>query len=182
MLRRKPMAIHQAAKFTLKSKRFWTWQLSGIMLYCIPVAIRFTTGSYYIPILTWPGSWVHHFIPGNLVEKFLVNAFFPGGAGAVAGEIFIGICCGMPLGSKTKYGARLAGALTQTAVWSAIQYFGYGLMLMGPFGGNIFEPWYVFPFNFFLGCLSIFTPDIVNFAKQSLVTVSHRLWKPDSKS
>lgn len=163
------MNLRCAAAYTLRSRRFWTWQVGGIILYGVPAAIRFMTGSYYIPILSWPGSWVYHFIPGNLVEKFLVNAFFPGGAGAVAGELFVSNYHGVMLRGRAKYGARLAGALTQTAVWSTIQYFGYALMWMGPFGGNIFEPWYVFPFNFFLGCLSIFTADIVSAVKHKLV-------------
>ncbi|MCX8150362.1 MAG: hypothetical protein N3D85_02515 [Candidatus Bathyarchaeota archaeon] len=169
------MNLYHAVAYTLKSKRFWIWQGGGIILYCIPVAIRFTTGSYYIPILSWPGFWVYHLIPGNLVEKFLINAFFPGGAGAVAGEVFVSNYYGSQLQGKTKYEARLAGALAQTAFWSAIQYFGYSLMWIGPFGGNIFEPWYVFPFNFSLGCLSIFTPDVVYFVRQKLIGVYNRL-------
>ncbi len=160
---------------TLKSKRFWTWQLGGVVLYGIPAAIRFITGSYYIPILSFPGFWIYHFIPGNLVEKFLINAFFPGGAGGVAGEIFVSNYNGKPVTGKAKYTARLGGALAQTAVWSAIQFTGYSLMMIGPFGGNIFEPWYVFPFNFFLACLSIFTPDIVDFAKSKLVQTHQKL-------
>lgn len=169
------MNLKCAVVRTLKSKRFWLWQISGAVLYGVPAAIRFTTGTYYIPILSWPGYWIYHFIPGNLIEKFFINAFFPGGAGAVAGEIFVSNYRGVTLRRKTRYGARLAGALLQTAVWSTIQYFGYSLMWIGPFGGNIFEPWYVFPFNFFLGCLSIFTPDIVAFFKRKLVGACHRI-------
>lgn len=169
------MDLNCAVVRTLKSKRFWIWQIGGVALYGIPAAIRFTTGNYYIPILSWPGHWVYHFIPGNLVEKFLINAFFPGGAGAVAGELFVSNYRGVALRGKTKYGARLAGALLQTALWSAIQYFGYSLMWIGPFGGNIFEPWYVFPFNFFLGCLSVFTPDIVALVRRGMVNMCYKI-------
>lgn len=163
------MQLSNAIVHTLKSKRFWTWQLGGAVLYGIPAAIRFITGSYYIPILSLPGGWIYHIIPGNLVEKFLINAFFPGGAGGVAGEIFVSHYQNKNLTGKAKYQARLGGALAQTAVWSTIQYAGYTLMIIGPFGGNIFEPWYVFPLNFFLACLSIFTPDIVGFIKTKLL-------------
>jgi hypothetical protein len=166
------MRLSNAIVSTLKSKRFWIWQLGGVFLYGIPATIRFITGSYYIPILSLPGFWIYHFIPGNLVEKFLINAFFPGGAGGVTGEIFITNYKGELLKGKAKYTARLSGALTQTILWSAIQYFGYSLMLMGPFGGNIFEPWYVFPFNFFLACLSIFTPDMLGFIKSKLAKLA----------
>lgn len=168
------MQLSSAIMRTLKSKRFWTWQLGGAVLYGIPAAIRFITGSYYIPILSLPGFWIYHIIPGNLVEKFLINAFFPGGAGGVAGEILVSNYYGKALTGKAKYRARLGGALAQTAVWSAIQYAGYTLMIIGPFGGNIFEAWYVYPLNFFLACLSIFTPDIVGFAKSKLVKAKQK--------
>ena len=169
------MRLSNAIASTLESKRFWTWQLGGVVLYGIPAAIRFITGSYYIPILSLPGFWIYHFIPGNLVEKFLINAFFPGGAGAIAGEIFVSNYHGKSVTGKAKYQARLGGALAQTTVWSAIQYLGYTVMIIGPFGGNIFEPWYVFPLNFLLACLSIFTPDIVGFAKSKLVKAYQKL-------
>jgi hypothetical protein len=165
------MGLRSAIAGTLKSKRFWTWQLGGTIIYGIPATIRFITKSYYIPILSLPGFWVYHFIPGNLVEKFLVNAFFPGGAGGVTGEIFTSNY----KSEKTKYKARLGGALIQTAVWSTIQYLGYSLMVIGPFGGNIFEPPYVFPFNFMLASLSIFTPDILGFVRPKLAKARQKL-------
>lgn len=169
------MRLSSAIACTLRSKRFWTWQLGGVIIYGIPAAIRFITKSYYIPILSLPGFWVYHFIPGNLVEKFLVNAFFPGGAGGVAGEIFASNYKSEKVKGKTKYKARLGGALIQTTVWSTIQYLGYSLMVIGPFGGNIFEPPYVFPFNFMLASLSIFTPDIVGLVKSKLVKAHQKL-------
>ncbi len=73
---------------TIRSRRFWIWQLGGIIIYAMPAAIRLATGSVYLPVLgLFEVPWIGHFIPGNLVEKILVNAFFPGAAGAIAGEL-----------------------------------------------------------------------------------------------
>lgn len=153
---------------TLKSKRVWLWQISGVIIYLVPVTIRFATKSIAIPILNFPGFWIDHFIPGNLLEKILVNAFFPGGAGAVAGETFVSKYKNMVIKGKNKYSSRLAGALLQTTVWSVLQYAGYSLMISGPYGSNIFEHAIVFPINFILGSFSIFTPDIVTYLRKQL--------------
>lgn len=158
----------------LRSKRFWVWEVGGAILYSIPVAIRYATGAVAIPILNFPGFWIGHIIPGNLLEKVLVNAFFPGGAGGVAGEVLASNCRGEAVAGRTKYLARLDGALGQTVVWSAFQFLGYFLMIPGPHGGgNLFESVFVFPINFVLAALSIFTPDVVNFAKQGIKKI-HR--------
>jgi hypothetical protein len=167
------MNLIASAKATLKSKRFWLWQISGVIIYAIPVLIRFITKSVYIPILSWPGIWIDHYIPGNFVEKILVNAFFPGGAGGVAGEVFVSKYYGEVVKGKAKYFSRLGGALLQTSLWSAFQYWGYSLMILGPWSigggwGNIFEHWLVFPFNFALAALSTFTPDVLLFIKAKL--------------
>jgi hypothetical protein len=168
------MKLGSAVKATLRSKRFWVWELWGIILYGIPVAIRFATGSVEIPILNFPGFWIGHYIPGNMLEKILVNAFFPGGAGGVAAEVFVGKYKGKLVRGKTKYVSRLGGALLQTALWSAFQLWGYSLMFLGPWSiggewGNIFEHYLVFPFNFTLAAFSIFTPDVVTFLKAIMV-------------
>ena len=69
-----------------RSRRFWLWQIVGGFIYALPVLIRLVTGNVLLPVLSLLATpWVDHYIPGNLVEKILVNAFFPGGAGAVAG-------------------------------------------------------------------------------------------------
>ena len=171
------MKLGGAIAKTLRSRRFWVWQLGGAVLYAIPVVIRFVTGSIYIPILGLPGVWFDHWIPGNLVEKILVNAFFPGGAGGVAGEILVSNLRGEAVNGRTKYLARLGGALLQTTVWSTFQFLGYMLMIIGPFGGNIFEHVIVFPFNFLLASLSIFTPDVVYFAKSKMKNAFKKLSK-----
>ena len=180
------MNLRGAVKATLRSKRFWAWQIGGAIIYGIPVAIRFATGSVEIPILNFPGFWIDHFIPGNMLEKILVNAFFPGGAGGIAGETFISNYKGEAVKGKAKYLSRLGGALLQTAAWSAFQYWGFSLMIFGPWSvssewGNIFEHWLVFPFNFTLASFSIFTPDIVGFVKAILVKVYRKLSKRSSK-
>jgi hypothetical protein len=162
------MQFHKAIVATLKSRRFWWWELGGVVIYSIPVAIRFITNNIVIPFLNFPGFWIGHFIPGNFLEKILVNAFFPGGAGGVAAEIFAGHYKGESIRGKAKYIRRLVGALLQTAVWSAFQYFGYYLYIMGPYGSNIFESIYVFPINFVLAAFSIFTPDVVGFIKSKI--------------
>lgn len=173
------MKLFTAAAATLRSERLWIWQLGGVIIYAIPALIRFVTGSVYIPILSLPGFWIDHYIPGNLVEKILVNAFFPGGAGGIAGEELGTNYYGKVIRGKTKYLLRLSGALLQTAAWSAFQYWGYSLMIMGPWSvgsgwGNIFEHWFVFPFNFTLAAFSIFTPDIIFFVKTKMKSV---FWK-----
>jgi len=169
------MKLHKAVVITLRSRRFWLWEIGGAIIYGIPVAIRFITKSVSIPILNFPGFWIGHFIPGNFLEKILVNAFFPGGAGGVAGEILASNWKGKAAKGKAKYLYRLGGALLQTAAWSAFQYFGFSLLIMGPYGGNIFEHTVVFPINFTLAAFSIFTPDIVNFAKSKIGNAYRKL-------
>ena len=167
------MSLIRAIVKTLRSKRFWVWQLSGAIIYLIPVSIRFFSGEVIIPFLNIPGFWIGHFIPGNFLEKLLVNAFFPGGAGGIAGEIFVSNYKGFPIENQTKYQARLGGALLQTVLWSAFQYWGYSLLILGPWssgttGGNVFEHAVVFPINFVLASISIFTPDVLNFFKRKI--------------
>jgi hypothetical protein len=173
------MRLFSAVKNTLKSKRFWIWQISGAIIYAIPVAIRFATNRVDIPILDFPGFWIGHFITGNFLEKVLVNSFFPGGAGAVAGETLFNNYKGEAARGKTKYRARLGGALIQTAVWSAFQFWGFSLLITVPWGGhaggNLFEHAIVFPINFTLAAFSIFTPDIVSFVKSSMARARRRL-------
>jgi hypothetical protein len=182
------MKLCRAIIATLKSKRFWVWQLGGVVIYGIPAAIRFATGSVRLPILSLLETpWGNHYVPANVAEKILVNAFFPGGAGGVAGEVFFSNYKGVAVKGKTMYLSRLGGALLQTAAWSAFQYWGYSLMILGPWSagsdmGNIFEYWTVFPLNFALAAFSIFTPDIVSFVKSAVGKVYGKLAKRDSKN
>jgi hypothetical protein len=176
------MKLLKAIKATLRSKRFWLWQIGGAIIYAIPVAIRFVTGNSQLPILSLlPTPVIDHYLPANLVEKILVNAFFPGGAGGVAGYLLVANYKGNSVEGKTKYLSRLGGAMLQTSAWSAFQYWGYSLMILGPWttraelGGNIFEFWMVFPLNFVLAAFSIFTPDVVGFVKAGLVKVYRKL-------
>jgi len=175
------MKLRSAIGATLRSKRFWAWQVGGAIIYSIPVVIRFATKSVAIPFLNFPGFWIGHLIPGNFLEKLLVNAFFPGGAGGVAGEILVNNYTGEAVRGKTKYASRLCGALLQTAAWSAFQFFGYYLFILGPYGSNIFEHALVFPINFMLAALSIFTPDVVGFVKSNLVKAYRSLSRRSSK-
>jgi hypothetical protein len=173
------MSLWSAVKATLRSRRFWVWQLAGVIIYGLPVAYRFATGSVAIPILNFPGFWIGHYIPGNMLEKILVNAFFPGGAGGVAGEVLVNKYKGEAVQGKTKYLSRLGGAMLYIGVWSAFQLWGFSLMWVGPWGeggfGNVFEHYTVFPFNFTLAAFSIFTPDVLNLVKSALTKAYRKL-------
>jgi hypothetical protein len=172
------MKLRDAVIALLRSRRFWVWELAGIVIYAIPVVVRYATGMVEIPFLNFPGFWIAHVIPGNLLEKILVNAFFPGGAGAVAGEVFANNYTDEVVTRKRKYWARLSGALGQTAIWSAFQLWGYFLLIPGPSGAkgsNLFESVFVFPINFVLAALSIFTPDVVSFVKRGIVKIRRKI-------
>ena len=49
------MGLWSAVKATLRSRRFWVWQIAGVIIYGLPAAYRFATGSVAIPILNFPG-------------------------------------------------------------------------------------------------------------------------------
>jgi hypothetical protein len=155
---------------TFHSRRFWIWQIGSAFIYAIPATIRIVTGNIHLPILSaFMPPWNTPFVPRNIVEKVLVNAFFPGGAGAVAGEVFYTNSHGRRLSRKQKYLARMGGAWIEATVWSLFQFVGYIQNINGSYGGNLFESPYVFPLNFALASLSIFTPDVVGFIKNKLV-------------
>jgi hypothetical protein len=162
---------------TLRSKRFWIWQICGAFIYAVPVLIRVATGNVVLPVLSLLETpWVDHYIPGNLVEKILVNAFFPGGAGAIAGEIFFrNAYANRAVSRRRRYGYRLAGALVWVTAWSLFQLWGNLQGIVGSYGGNLFEYPMVYPLNFLLASLSIFTPDIIGYLGSKLQTLSHRL-------
>jgi len=166
----------QAFTKTLHSKRFWLWQVSGAVIYALPAVIRLTTGSVVLPILgLLEIPWVDHWIPGNLIEKILVNSFFPGGAGAVAGEIFFNNRnTWRSISRWRKYGYRLIGALAWVTVWSIFQLFGFMANIIGSYGGNIFEYPGVYPLNYLLASLSIFTPTIISYIGNKLSDAFHK--------
>jgi hypothetical protein len=154
----------------LWSKRFWLWQIAGVIIYAIPAMIRLATGNVVLPVLSLVNTpWVGHFIPGNLVEKILVNAFFPGGAGAVAGEVFFKAAQGPSSTKSQKYRARLIGAMVQTSAWSLFQLWGNMQNIAGSWGGNLFEYPFVYPLNFLIAAFSIFTLDVVGFIKNKIL-------------
>ncbi len=162
--------IAQAVKCTLRSRRFWVWQISGAIIYAIPVIIRLVTGSVVLPILSLLETpWVGHFIPGNLVEKILVNMFFPGAAGAVAGEIYFGYRNVGKAGTRhRKYIYRLAGAMLWVTLWSLFQLWGNLQNIIGSYGGNLFEYPMVYPLNFAIAACSIFTPTIIGYLQTAI--------------
>ena len=171
----------RAISSTLQSRRFWVWQICGAIIYAVPVLIRLVTGNVLLPGLSLLAvPWIDHYVPGNLVEKVLVNAFFPGGAGAVAGEIFYTYAHGKVFGRRQRYLARLSGALLWTVGWSLFQLWGNIQNIMGSYGGNLFEYPMVFPLNFLLASFSIFTPDILGFIKTKMVNTYHMLRRKKS--
>jgi hypothetical protein len=171
----------RAVASTLRSRRFWLWQLGGVFIYSIPATIRIATGNIHLPILSmFMVPWVTPYVPGNIVEKVLVNAFFPGGAGAVAGEILYSKVQTINLSDRQKYLARLGGALLWTAGWSLFQFWGYMQNVTGSYGDNLFESPLVFPLNFLLASLAIFTPNVVGYIKKKLVNAYHGLSREKS--
>jgi len=161
-------SLYGAIKDTLKDKTFWKWELGSMTLYALPAVFRLSTGIEIIPVLNAPYWSPSKYIPTNLVEKLIVNAFFPGGAGGVAGETFISKYLKRNLGIKEKYLSRLGGAMLQYTAWTLFQYRGYFLDIIGKHGANIFESPEILPFNALLAALSIFTPDIIRYANSKL--------------
>jgi hypothetical protein len=171
----------RAISNTIRSRRFWIWQIGGTIIYGVPVVIRLVTGNVLLPVLSlFAVPWIDHYVPGNLVEKILVNAFFPGGAGAVAGEIFYTNTRSKAFSRRKKYLAMLGAALLWTTAWSLFQLWGNMQNIMGSYGGNLFEYPMVFPLNFLLAALSIFTPDVLGFAKTKMVNAYNRLRRQKS--
>jgi hypothetical protein len=169
------MKLRRAIVATLRSRRFWVWQLAGVVIYGIPVAVRFATSNNVLPILSLLETpWIGHYVPGNLVEKILVGAFFPGGAGAVAGEIFFSNRNVMAEKGRIKYLARLGGALAWAVAWTVFQFGGNLQNIEGPYGGNIFEYPSVYPLNLLIASFSIFTPDVLHYIKLGAMRVYHK--------
>lgn len=165
----------------LRSRRFWVWQICAALIYSIPATIRLVTGNIHLPILSmFMVPWVTPYVPGNIVEKVLVNAFFPGGAGAIAGEILYTNLHSEGFNGRRKFLARLGGAWLWTAGWSLFQFWGYMQNINGSYGGNLFESPLVFPLNFLLASLAIFTPDVVCFVKAEVVNAYHGLRREKS--
>lgn len=165
----------QAFKKMLNTKRFWVWGLCGAFIYAVPATIRLATGNVVLPVLSFVATpWVGMYIPANLMEKIIVNAFFPGGAGAVAGEIFFSNFKSQTLVGRQRYLARLSGALLACTIWSLIQLIGGILVITGSWGGNLFEYPSVFPLNFLLASLSIYTPTVIGFLNDRVVHASSR--------
>lgn len=172
------MNWRSAVARTLRSRRFWVWQVAGAVIYGIPVVVRVFTGSVYLPGLSLLATpWIDHYVPGNLVEKVLVQAFFPGGAGGVAGEVLVSNHDGKALVGKRKYVSRLGGALLWTGAWSLFQLWGnmQNIFVVGSSQGNLFEYPMVYPLNFQIATFSIFTPDALGLLKKGFVKLHRRL-------
>ncbi len=157
-------------KFTLRSRRFWVWQIAGAFIYAIPVIIRLATGNVVLPVLSLLETpWVGHFIPGNLVEKILVNMFFPGAAGAVAAEVYFQHRNqNIQISRRRKYLYRLAGAMLWVTLWSLFQLWGNLQNIIGSYGGNLFEYPMVYPLNYAIAACSIFTPTIISYIGRAI--------------
>ncbi len=166
----------------LRCRRFWVWEIGGAVIYAVPAAIRLAIGSSVLPLFSLLATpSLGYYVPSNLVEKIIVNAFFPGGAGAIAGELYFSSAYAKKLEGKQKYFARLSGALLQTGAWSLLQLSGGLLGIAGSWGGNLFEYPSVFPLNFLLASLSIFTPDVLGFLKKQVGKAYGRLKRGEQR-
>jgi hypothetical protein len=145
-------------------------------IYAIPVTIRLATGNVVLPVLgLLQTPWIDHAVPANLVEKILVNAFFPGAAGAVAGEIFFQYRnANRAISRRRRYGYRLAGALFYVTLFSIFQLAGYLADITASYGSNLFEYPGVYPLNYLLASLSIFTPTIVSYLWSKTANAIHK--------
>lgn len=129
----------EAFKSMLRSRRFWLWGICGAAIYAVPAGIRIATGSVILPVLSLAATpWIGMYVPANLVEKILVNAFFPGGAGGIAGEVFFSNARSKALIGREKYVARLYGAMLAVALWSLVQLSG-GLRTSRGHGAETFS-------------------------------------------
>ena len=101
----------------------------------------------------------------------MVQAFFPGGAGGVAGEVLVSNHGGKALVGRRKYLARFGGAMAYTGAWSLFQLWGnmQNVFVVGSAQGNLFEYWMVFPLNFAIAAFAIFTPDVLGLVKKVVV-------------
>jgi len=162
------MKIAEAFYEAIKNRRVLKWEIGSAALYALPAIARFVTRNPTIPILNAPYYSLSPFIPSNLVEKFLVNSFFPGGAGGVVGETLISKYKNESLKGRSKYLARMFGAYLQYSIWTAFQYAGYLTKTIGPHGENVFEGPEVYPFNLLLATLSIFTPDVIDYGMSKM--------------
>ncbi|MBI4010450.1 MAG: hypothetical protein HY361_04685 [Candidatus Aenigmarchaeota archaeon] len=168
------MRVLNAISEAVKSKRIWAWELGSFVLHVAPALVRFATKNPVIPILNEPGYSIAG-SPPNLVEHLITNPFFPGGAGAVVGETLVSNYTGRKLAGKSKYLARLGGALLQYGVWTGIQYLGYLQDKIGPHGENIFDPPEKIPYTLGLTVLSVFTPDVVDYANKGIQSLYRRV-------
>lgn len=166
-----------ALQATLRSRRFWMWQLAGLLIYAIPVTIRLVTGNVVLPILgLLANPWIDHFVPSNMAEKILVNAFFPGGAGAIAGEVFFTARNGgVAISRRRRYAYRLSGAMVYVGLFSTFQLFGYMINYTASYGSNLFEYPGVYPVNLLLAAFSIFTPTVIVYIKTKATNAYHKL-------
>src|SRR4030066_58960 len=71
------MKLGEAFARTLRSRRFWVWQIGGAVIYAIPATIRYATGDVVIPLLVFQFFGYFLLIPGphgggNLFESIHV--------------------------------------------------------------------------------------------------------------
>ena len=164
----------EALSGTLRCRRFWVWQIVGAAVYAIPVVVRILTGNVLLPILSWLATpEIYHYVPGNLVEKVLVQAFFPGGAGGVAGEVLVANRDRKAIVGRRKYVARFVGAMVWVGAWSLFQLWGnlQSIFVVGSNQGNLFEYPSVYPLNFVIAAFAIFTPDVLGLLRKGAVKI-----------
>lgn len=131
-----------------QSRRLFKWEVVGAAAYAIPIAIRSITKQAYIGLPTIESYNVFGMLtPTNLVEKAIINSLYPGGAGAVAGEILIPKILRRELGSMGLHLTRMVGAGLQTLGHTLIQYYLNNQRFLWPHGEPP-ETSGIYPFNF----------------------------------
>ena len=150
--------------------------MCGAVIYAVPAAIRIATGSVILPVLSFVrrrglacsflGTWLRRFwltLFSQVVRVLLlVKSFFqvPNLKSLWDEKCMLPDCMGL---------------CSAVAVSSLIQLSGGILGIAGSWGGNLFEYPSVFPLNFLLASLSIFTPTILSFFKNKIAGLYHRL-------
>ena len=116
----------RAISNTLRSRRFWVWQIGGAFIYAIPATIRLATGNIHLPILSmFMPPWVNPLrAAATSSRKFWLTRFSPEAQAQWQAKSSTQTSKAEPLSRKQKYLARLGGAWLQTAAWSLFQLCG----------------------------------------------------------
>lgn len=151
------------------------WLVGGVSVYAAPALFRAVTKITEIFPHFYELPW---YLPPNIIEKGIVNSFFPGAtASVVIGDTkwkpyrsFIkSLSKKIGLEKYEKFVGRFTGAAIGTTLWTAFQAAGYVQDYLWPHGGNAFEDPSVYPFNIAIGLASTLVPYGVEKLKSRLL-------------